>query len=78
VISFDQMGPISLRPTAGSGWVMRQVGHADSKMTLDVYAQLEQRIKRDHGASLDRLISAARTRPEDEPVAPGTAALEAV
>ena len=21
-------------------WVMRQVGHADSKMTMDVYAQL--------------------------------------
>ncbi len=46
-------------------WVMRQVGHANSKMTLDVYAQLEQRIKRDHGASLDRLISAARTRRDD-------------
>lgn len=43
-------------------WVMRQVGHADSKMTLDVYAQLEQRVKREHGASLDRLISAARTQ----------------
>ena len=25
-------------------WVMGQVGHADSKMTLDVYAQLEQRV----------------------------------
>jgi integrase len=24
-------------------WVMRQVGHADSKMTMDVYAQLQQR-----------------------------------
>jgi integrase len=48
-------------------WVMRQVGHADSKMTLDVYAQLEQRAKRDHGASLDRLISAARAQPEDAP-----------
>jgi integrase len=43
-------------------WVMRQVGHANSKMTLDVYAQLEQRIKRDHGASLDRLISSARVQ----------------
>src|SRR5262249_23505579 len=30
-------------------WVMSQVGHADSKMTMDVYAQLEQRVKRDHG-----------------------------
>jgi hypothetical protein len=41
-------------------WVMSQVGHADSKMTLDVYAQLEQRVKRDHGASFDRLIRHAR------------------
>ena len=30
-------------------WVMSQVGHADSKMTMDVYAQLEQRVKREHG-----------------------------
>jgi hypothetical protein len=57
---------------------MGQVGHANSKMTLDVYAQLEQRIKRDHGASLDRLISSARTQPEDAPAATRTAALEAV
>jgi integrase len=41
-------------------WVMGQVGHADSKMTLDVYAQLEQRAKRDHGTSFDRLIRQAR------------------
>ena len=27
-------------------WVMGQVGHADSKMTMDVYAQLEQRVDR--------------------------------
>jgi integrase len=39
-------------------WVMSQVGHADSKMTLDVYAQLEQRAPRDHGRSFDRLVSA--------------------
>ena len=25
-------------------WVMNQVGHADSRMTMDVYAQLEQLI----------------------------------
>jgi integrase len=30
-------------------WVMSQVRHANSKMTLDVYAQLEQRVQRDHG-----------------------------
>ena len=41
-------------------WVMSQVGHADSKMTLDVYAQLEQRIDREHGKSFDRLVRHAR------------------
>jgi hypothetical protein len=32
------------------------MGHVDSKMTLEVYAQLQQRAKRDHGAAFDRLI----------------------
>jgi integrase len=41
-------------------WVMSQVGHADSKMTMDVYAQLEQRVDRSHGESFDRLVRAAR------------------
>jgi hypothetical protein len=41
-------------------WVMGQVGHGDSKMTLDVYAQLEQRVDRSHGTSFDRLIAQAR------------------
>jgi hypothetical protein len=41
-------------------WVMGQVGHADSKMTLDVYAQLEQRVDRSHGTSFDALIRTAR------------------
>ncbi|MDQ3933057.1 MAG: tyrosine-type recombinase/integrase [Actinomycetota bacterium] len=41
-------------------WVMSQVGHADSKMTLDIYAQLEQRIQRDHGVGFDRLVRQAR------------------
>jgi integrase len=40
-------------------WVMSQVGHADSKMTLDVYAQLEQRIDRAHGTGFDRLVRGA-------------------
>jgi integrase len=40
-------------------WVMGQVGHADSRMTMDVYAQLEQRVKRSHGTSFDRLVSQA-------------------
>jgi integrase len=43
-------------------WVMSQVGHADSKMTLDVYAQLEQRVQRDHGRSFDRLLADASGR----------------
>ena len=34
---------------------MNQVGHADSKMTMDVYAQLEQRVERSHGTNFDRL-----------------------
>jgi integrase len=41
-------------------WVMAQVGHADSSMTMDVYAQLEQRVDRRHGASFDRLVQKAR------------------
>ena len=40
-------------------WVMAQVGHADSRMTMDVYAQLEQRVKREHGERFDRLIRQA-------------------
>ena len=43
-------------------WVMSQVGHADSKMTLDVYAQLEQRIQREHGAGFDRLVRRGRAQ----------------
>lgn len=43
-------------------WVMNQVGHADSKMTMDVYAQLEQRVDRSHGTNFDRLIAGARER----------------
>lgn len=41
-------------------WVMGQVGHANSKMTMDVYAQLEQRLDRDQGTSFDRLVREAR------------------
>jgi integrase len=40
-------------------WVMGQVGHADSKMTLDVYTQLEQRIKRNHGVRFDAMVRTA-------------------
>jgi integrase len=41
-------------------YVMDQVGHAGSKMTLDVYAQMQQRAKRDNGAKFDTLIRGAR------------------
>ena len=37
-------------------WVMSQVGHADSKMTMDVYAQLQQRVRREHGRAFDLLV----------------------
>jgi integrase len=43
-------------------WVMRQVGHADSKMTMDVYAQLQQRAERQHGEAFDALVRRARRR----------------
>jgi hypothetical protein len=41
-------------------WVMGQVGHADSKMTMDVYAHLQQRVKREHGTAFGRLVDEAR------------------
>ena len=40
-------------------WVMNQVGHADSTMTMDVYAQLQKRADREHGANFDRLVRKA-------------------
>jgi len=43
-------------------WVMSQVGHADSKTTMDVYAQLQQRVDREHGRALDALVRRARSR----------------
>jgi len=45
-------------------WVMSQVGHADSKMTMDVYAQLEQRAQRSHGTAFDRILRTAREQLE--------------
>jgi integrase len=41
-------------------YVQHQVGHAESRMTLDVYAQLLDRRKREHGAALDALLTEAR------------------
>lgn len=43
-------------------WVMRQVGHADSHMTVDVYAQLQQRVERQPGEEFDKLVRQARER----------------
>ena len=36
--------------------LVSQVGHADSKMTTDVPAQLEQRAQRSHGTAFDRIV----------------------
>ena len=43
-------------------WVMHQVGHGDSKMTMDVYAQLQQRVNRQHGQAFDALVRRAGER----------------
>ena len=45
--------------------VMSRVGHADSTMTMDVYAQLEQRVDRSHGTAFDELIRAAKGQQDD-------------
>jgi hypothetical protein len=39
---------------------MGQVGHEDSKMTMDVYARLQQRVEREHGRAFDQLVREAR------------------
>jgi site-specific recombinase XerD len=53
---------ISLLIEAGAPlpYVMRQVGHEDSRTTLEVYAQVQQRLNRDqvHQAFDDLLASA--------------------
>jgi integrase len=46
--------------------VMAQVGHADPRMTMDVYAQLEQRVKRAHGESFDRLLRHAHETHDEQ------------
>jgi integrase len=42
-------------------YVQHQVGHAESRMTLDVYAQLLDRRKRDHGVAFDALLADVRS-----------------
>ena len=41
-------------------FVQSQVGHTDSKLTMDVYAQLLDRSKRAHGAAFDALLTDAQ------------------
>jgi hypothetical protein len=41
-------------------FVQSQVGHTDSKLTMDVYAQLLDRSKRSHGMAFDALLSDAQ------------------
>jgi Phage integrase family len=41
-------------------YVQHQVGHTESRMTLDVYAQPLDRRKREHGAAFDALLADAR------------------
>jgi Phage integrase family len=42
-------------------FVQSQVGHSDSKLTMDVYAQLLDHSKRAHGAAFDSLVSDAQS-----------------
>jgi integrase len=42
-------------------YVQHQVGHAESRTTLDVYAQLLDRRKREHGVAFDALLTDARS-----------------
>jgi hypothetical protein len=56
-------------------WVMSQVGHADSKMTMEVYAQLQQRVDREHGRAFDALVRQARDRLYGAEVVPNSGRL---
>jgi integrase len=42
-------------------FMQSQVGHANARMTLDVYNQLLDRSKRKHGAAFDALLNSARS-----------------
>jgi len=57
-------------------FVMSQVGHVDSTMTLDVYARLAQRARRAHGVSFDRVVAEAEAGTDSLPeLGPGPAQL---
>jgi integrase len=49
-------------------WVMGQVGHADSKMTMDVYTHLQQRLKREHGEAFEAMIREAEELMHGDPI----------
>ena len=49
-------------------FVQSQVGHTDSKLTMDVYAQLLDRSKRAHGAAFDALLTDAQETLYGSPV----------
>jgi integrase len=50
-------------------YVMDLVGHEDSTMTMDVYAQLQQRVERKHGEEFDRLMRRAKQQLSGLPIA---------
>ena len=43
-------------------WVMNEVGHADKKMTIDVYVQLQLHAQREHGRAFDASGQAGEER----------------
>jgi integrase len=49
-------------------WVMGQVGHADSKMTMDVYTHLQQRLKREHSEAFEAMIREAEELMHGDPI----------
>jgi integrase len=57
-------------------WVMDQVGHSDSTVTTDVYAQLQHRIERRHGPEFDRLVRQAAEQMVPPPVAPAMSSVQ--
>ncbi len=61
-----KISPHSLRRTyisvvlpANRFAVKRVMSHADSRMTMDIYAQFEQRVDRAHRVNFDRRLAAA-------------------
>jgi len=51
-------------------WVMHQVGHSESKMTMEVYTELQHRRERHHGVNFDRLVRGGREQLAAVSIAP--------